>query len=106
MTRAQVQEQAGDKVGGFLDEFTAPVAKPEWMDDALDSSIKSFQLARDGRIPEKIKSWMLVTACLRVLRSVYGDDLATCIKLRERVLASAQRVQDAEIYYSKIRGPR
>jgi hypothetical protein len=36
-------------------------------------------------------SWMLTTACLRVLRAVYGSDLETAAAIRRHVLEAEER---------------
>lgn len=76
--------------------ITEPMAKPEWLPDALDDTIRTLKLARAGRIPDKILGWMLVTSCLRVLRCVYGDDLTTCTKLREAVLLNEEAALEVQ----------
>ena len=70
-----------------VQRFTMPVANPEWLDDGLRNARQTFDLCLRGRIPEKIKAWMIVTSCLRVLRAVYGDDLTTAAEIRKHILA-------------------
>ena len=72
-----------------------PVAHPEWIDDGIKQFQRTIKLRKDGRLPENLLGWMIVVDCMRMLRSVYGDDLSTVAALRERVLADVQREQEA-----------
>jgi hypothetical protein len=56
------------------------------LDEGLERAIKTFTLARAGKIPESIKGWMIKTACMRVLRAVYGDDVTTASEISASVL--------------------
>lgn len=77
-------------------EFKQPVDKPEWLDDGLRHAIRCFTLALNGRLPDAIKGWMLTTACMRVLRAIYGSDLNTAAAIRERVLQHELRAVTRE----------
>lgn len=74
-------------------EFTAPVVRPEWLDDSLVSLKRTCEMALDGTFPEIIKGWMISTACMRTLRAIYGSDLDMVAALRTRVLESEGRMQ-------------
>lgn len=40
-------------------EFKQEIAKPEWLEDSLLGAERTFRLARDGKIPDSIKGWMI-----------------------------------------------
>ena len=61
------------------------IKQPDWMDEGLESAIQTFRLARQGKLPSVLKGWMIETSCLRVLRSIHGDDLSTLQHLRDRI---------------------
>lgn len=77
--------------------FATPIAHPEWLQDGIESADRVFELAIAGRLPESIAGWMITVACMRVLRSVYGDDLSTVIALRRCVLESAMPLTKEEL---------
>ena len=52
------------------------VAQPTWLKEAVSQSIRTLQLVADGRMPSVIVGWMVVVACRRLLRCVYGTDEA------------------------------
>lgn len=54
--------------------------------DGLKSSENTFRLVRNGTIPEILHVFMLTTACMRVLRAVYGSDLETAAAIRKLVI--------------------
>lgn len=53
-------------------------------------------LAQKGILPDVIKGWFIVVSCMRLLRCVYGDDMATVIALRQRVLDDVEQWQKLE----------
>ena len=71
--------------------FKIRIAHEEWLTEGLKNAEQTFRLSREGKIPESIKGWMLVTSCMRVLRSIYGSDLDTAIAIRERVIDAERR---------------
>jgi hypothetical protein len=70
-------------------DYVIEVQKPEWLMEASKEAESLFRLVHQGRIPDSILGWMVVTKCMRVLRSIYGSDLATAAAIRERVLREA-----------------
>lgn len=77
--------------------FACPVAHPEWLQDAIESADRTFELAIAGKLPSGIAGWMLTTACMRILRAVHGDDLSTAIYIRRSVLDQAMPLTEEDI---------
>ena len=72
------------------------IERPDWLAKALPEEIDKLKLAQTDRMPEVIKGWFIVVSCMRLLRCVYGDDMATVIALRKRVLDDVERWQKLE----------
>lgn len=95
-------ERTTGVVGGavamsFVEEFRTPVAKPEWLAEAVPEAEKLMRLIQAGKVPEVIKGWMVVVMCRRLLRCVYGSDLEATAKLREWVLSEVEREQREDL---------
>lgn len=66
------------------------IQHPDWLEKGpLESSgIESTLLMyRQGKLPPSIAGWMLVVACMRVLRAVYGSNLRAGLAIVRDALA-------------------
>lgn len=72
------------------------IERPDWLAEALPEEIDKLKLAQKGILPDVIKGWFIVVSCMRLLRCVYGDDMATVIALRQRVLDDVEQWQNLE----------
>ena len=53
----------------------------EWLEDALDDFDRLSRLWRQGRIPEAIEGFMLLTPLRRMLRCIYDSNIAASAAL-------------------------
>jgi len=63
--------------------ITTEVSHPEWLPDAFEAIRRTIALDEQSLLPEKIRGWMLVVPCLRLLRCVFGSDEATVTSLQQ-----------------------
>lgn len=72
------------------------IAHPDWLDESLASAIKTFQLGKADKLPQKIKGRMLYASCMQVMRCITGSDLDTAAFVRQDVLDEEQRMAALE----------
>jgi hypothetical protein len=74
-----------ERIVRSMGDFNPPMAKPEWVKEAIKDTQLSLKLLASGDVPEDIRGFCLRTAALRLLRCVYGSDRNTVEALMRHV---------------------
>lgn len=68
---------------------TPEVQRLDWLEKSLPGAIKALQLVKSGKVSAKVLGFFIRTVALRLLRCVYGSDLAASVAIREHALETA-----------------
>jgi len=72
------------------DKMLVEVKHPEALKHHIPRHVKILTRVLDGKIPEVLIGWMVVTSCRHMLRCVYGTDMQAAIALRRASAADMQ----------------
>ncbi len=72
------------------------MVRPESLQPALRDVLPQLQMIADGRIPAVLVPQFVHTVAMRLLRCVYGSDLATATGVRNYVLQNEQMRNEIE----------
>jgi len=62
--------------------------------DKIPFHVKNLQMILDGKIPERIIPFSIVTTCRHMLRCVYGSDLDATIALKKLLFIELDMIQN------------
>jgi hypothetical protein len=96
------QKRAVSAIERSAQKFKQPLARPDWLKTALPQEIRKLELMADGRWPQVIQGWGITVACLRLLRCVYGSDVATLHELQRHVIDNMEATEEYEKHFGEF----
>ena len=71
-------------------KFNIPIKHEDWLERALPQVIAQLQLIRDGKWPTVLRGWSIIIIALRLLRCIWGSDIATLHGIQQHVISDME----------------